>query len=1249
MRKVLLVAVITVVVLFGGLLIAPSFVDWNIYKGQVTNQVRASIGRDLAVDGDLSLTLIPRPTLVATGVRVGNIEGASAQEMIRLRTALIRVALPPLLRGQIAMDSVVLVQPQISLERLADGRVNWAFAKPADELAATGAIQTPPASDRGFALPQIAFNNISIENGTIVFRDAGTGDVRRFERINATVAAGSLQGPFRAEGTMNAVGRSFGLRAEVGRLVEDRAIPVGAGIDLGGLGLKAEFSGVLSGFPIEPRLSGRLTGAASNPGKALGGVLGVSVPALSDTEVAFAGDLTANPVGFAVSGIELALGDSNATGSIDFSLEPAPSASIAIGVSRLDLDSILAPATAEADGAEVAQRSAGEAPIQVVPGARSAAGFTLPQDIGVAVEAAVDAIIYRGSIIRQARLAGELINGELTISQASAQLPGGADVTLFGFAAATDDEPVFDGQIEANADNLRGLLSWLNISTDSVPADRLRKMELTADIRATPAQLTISNTDAQIDLSRVRGGVAVALRERPGLGIGFSIDKLNLDAYLAAPAPQSAPTEPAPTEPTDETADAGEGAEPAPGIDLSGLAFLDTFDSIMQFQIGSLTYKRTPIQGINFDGTLQGGTLELRQASVVDLAGTTLSGSGKLTDLGSASPSLNVDISLDSEDAGRFLEALGMKPPDRSGPVKISATVAGGADELTVATDIQLQGLNLRADGTLTDLVHGPTYDVRLDARHDSATAFVALLTGGPGTGADPGPVRITGRVVGDMIAADLDVTGKMGPGEATVRGALNDLATAPTAELRVSALYPDLQRLVRLFSPDYSAALTELGEFRLVADARYDPSGVTLSALQGAIGPVALQGDATLALGGERPRLTADLSTSEIIADWFLAPVALAVSPAAATPAARQPAVPVATPRWSSEPLDLSALQALDAEVAITAPGLSYTGYSVEKPQIMVTLDDGLLALKQLSGKAFDGDFSMSAELDAGDDAATKLLLSVTGADAAKLAAATTSGRDVQNAGSDVIGGVLELLFPVSALALQSGTMGADFALDTTGGTEFELVANLSGSGEITFTNTVVEGFDVCNLSSQLGNISGVDSILGLALSAEGGTTAINDFVGRFDITDGVANLPPQQLNADCATGQLSGSVDLPRWLVDLRANVTFPEHPDFPGVVVEEKGALDQPNVRLVNVNEVQQYLVARAAQSVLQQLIPDDIAEPAPIAAPEQPVAAAPVPEQPPAAAPDPAPVTEAPPAEETPADPFIKLLDALIKSR
>ncbi len=293
MRIVLLVAVITAVVLFGGLLIAPSFVDWNVYKGQVTNQVHATTGRDLAIDGDLELTLIPRPTLVASGVRVGNIEGASSPEMIRLRTALVRVALGPLLRGRIAMDSVVLVQPQISLERLADGRVNWAFSEPTEDL--PPADTTPPPTDGGFALPPIAFNNISIEDGTIIFRDARTGDVRRFERINATVAAGSLQGPFRAEGSFNAVGVPFGLSAEIGRLAEDRAIPVSAAANINGRGIEAEFSGVVSGFPIEPRLSGRLSGQGSELADVLGGLVGSRPPALRDAELTFAGDLSANP------------------------------------------------------------------------------------------------------------------------------------------------------------------------------------------------------------------------------------------------------------------------------------------------------------------------------------------------------------------------------------------------------------------------------------------------------------------------------------------------------------------------------------------------------------------------------------------------------------------------------------------------------------------------------------------------------------------------------------------------------------------------------------------------------------------------------------------------------------------------------------------------------------------------------------------------------------------------------------------
>ncbi len=1237
MRKVLLIAVITFVVLFGGLLIAPSFVDWNVYKGQVTNQVNAATGRDLVIDGDLSLTLIPRPTLVASGVRVGNIDGASAPDMIRLRTALVRVALTPLLRGQIAVDSVVLVQPQIALERLADGRVNWSFTPEPEEASAP---PSPAPSDGGLSLPPIAFNNISIEDGTIVFRDAQSGDIRRFERINATVAAGSLEGPFRAAGSVNALGVPFELRADIGRLAEDRAIPVSAGIEMADGATAAEFSGILSGFPIEPRLTGQLTAEGNGATSLLGGLFGSAVGELADRKLSLVGEVSATPAGVAVTGIEFTLGESRATGTVSVALQPDIAGNVTLNVTRLDLDALLGESE-DTPRDEPSPRT--DAPIEVVPGAQAAGGFTFPKDVELSVDASVDAIIYRENIIRQARLAGQLVNGELTVSQASAQLPGGADVVLFGFVTTAEGEPVFEGQVESNADNLRGLLSWLGTDTDGVPADRLRKMELTADIRATPAQLTISNADAQIDLSRVRGGVAVALRERPGLGIGFSIDKLNLDAYLAE-APTAAEEAPAP----DQTAEtATEETPPAPGIDLSALAFLDTFDSIVQFQIGSLTYRKLPIQGVNFDGTLQNGKLEIRQANIVDLAGTTLKASGELTDLGTEVPAVTLDIDVDSQSAGPLFEALGIEPAPGAVPATLAANITGNATDLTIDTNLSMQGLTVEAAGRLTDLAGGPGYDLQLTARHDSSADLMAMLTDGSPGRADLGAVQLTGRVQGDQATANVDLSGQFGPGELSIAGDIANLNQAPSADLQLNVAYPDLQQFVRLFSPNYRAALTELGEFRLAAAARYEPAGITLSGLQGAIGPVALQGDASVALDGPRPRLVANLSTSEIIADWFLAPVAVAAAPAASggAPAGQSSAVQPDAVRWSSEPLDLSALQSFDAELTIDTPGLSYAAYSVAQPQVKLMLDDGKLQLERLSGKAFDGDFSMTAAVDAGDRTNAEILVSVVGADAAKLTAAAQQGRQAAG-GGDVVGGVLELLFPVSAIKLQSGTIGAELGFSAAGATELELVSNLNGSGELSFTNAVIDGFDVCRLSAQLGDLNGIESILGLALTADGGTTTVKDFVGRFDVVNGIADLPRQQLDAECALAQISGQVDLPRWLVDLGMDLSFPEHAQFPGIEIEERGPLNAPNVRLVNLNEIQQYFVGRAAEGLLRELVPGDRVEPTPEPVQQQPTVEAPAspnPAQAPNTAEAPAPVEAEP---ESPADPFIKLLDTLI---
>ena len=56
-----------------------------------------------------------------------------------------------------------------------------------------------------------------------------------------------------------------------------------------------------------------------------------------------------------------------------------------------------------------------------------------------------------------------------------------------------------------------------------------------------PDAVQITDINLRLDASTATGGLAIALRERPGFGLRLDIDRLNLDAYLPKPAENKAP------------------------------------------------------------------------------------------------------------------------------------------------------------------------------------------------------------------------------------------------------------------------------------------------------------------------------------------------------------------------------------------------------------------------------------------------------------------------------------------------------------------------------------------------------------------------------------------------------------------------------------------------------------------------------------------------------------------------------------
>ena len=116
---------VTVVVL----LVGPSLWDWNGYKSEILERFKAETGRQIAIDGDLSFAVLPSPRFAVDGVRIANIEGATAAEFARVKSLRGRIRVLPLLLGRIEVESVELINPVIQFEILADRRVNWTFGR----------------------------------------------------------------------------------------------------------------------------------------------------------------------------------------------------------------------------------------------------------------------------------------------------------------------------------------------------------------------------------------------------------------------------------------------------------------------------------------------------------------------------------------------------------------------------------------------------------------------------------------------------------------------------------------------------------------------------------------------------------------------------------------------------------------------------------------------------------------------------------------------------------------------------------------------------------------------------------------------------------------------------------------------------------------------------------------------------------------------------------------------------------------
>src|SRR5437899_2695708 len=99
--------------------------DWNMIKPYVERQVTEKTGREFIIHGDLDVKLSLNPLVSAEGLSLANADWGTQQPMLGVGRFQFRISLLDLLSGHVVLPEVSVSQPEILLEKSADGKRNW--------------------------------------------------------------------------------------------------------------------------------------------------------------------------------------------------------------------------------------------------------------------------------------------------------------------------------------------------------------------------------------------------------------------------------------------------------------------------------------------------------------------------------------------------------------------------------------------------------------------------------------------------------------------------------------------------------------------------------------------------------------------------------------------------------------------------------------------------------------------------------------------------------------------------------------------------------------------------------------------------------------------------------------------------------------------------------------------------------------------------------------------------------------------
>jgi AsmA protein len=200
------VAVVAAVALF-------LFFDPNDFRDDISAQVKQATGRDLVIEGDLSLSVFPWIAVNIGRTRLGNAQGFGDDPFLTFEEARLSVRLVPLLFQQtVTIGTATLDSFSLNLQVAADGRNNWDDLAGAGE--ATPASETADEDDSGEARA-LDIAEFRLSDASISIRDAQAGTNNAISGLSLRTSSIAVNEPFEVDAEFDFVADPAGISGRV--------------------------------------------------------------------------------------------------------------------------------------------------------------------------------------------------------------------------------------------------------------------------------------------------------------------------------------------------------------------------------------------------------------------------------------------------------------------------------------------------------------------------------------------------------------------------------------------------------------------------------------------------------------------------------------------------------------------------------------------------------------------------------------------------------------------------------------------------------------------------------------------------------------------------------------------------------------------------------------------------------------------------------------------------------------------------